>query len=159
MLTLGSKQRGFTLLETMIGLCVFIIAGLGTMEMFGLMNQNATANRALSAARLLVSAKIAKAQTDVYTPSNGVTPVGCKQPTSGTLANQDASDPFDFAPTNVTVIGGTDTGPVITGTMNQSVSTFEAKSGTLLVTFWLNFTYRGKTYTVTQSTLRAPDQL
>ena len=108
---------------------------------------------------MLVSAKIAKAQTDIYTPSNGVTPAGCSQPTSGTLANQDASDPFDLAPSNLTVIGGTDTGPLIIGTMNQYVSVFEAKSGTLLVTFTLNFTYRGKTYTVTQSTVRAPDQL
>ncbi len=149
----------FTLVETMIGLAVFVIAGLAVIEVIGLINQNSTADRALTAARMLVGEKIAKAQTDTYTPSNSVIPVGCVQPTSGTLANQDTSDAFDFSSSPVTVIGSTGTGPLITGTMNQYVSTFESASGSLLITFTVNFTYRGKAYSATQSTIRAPDQL
>ncbi len=144
----------------MIGLSLFVIAGLGVMEMIGLINQNATANRALTAARMLVQAKISKAQTDTFTPSNGVVPLSCSAPTSGTLANQDTvNDPFDFSATPVTIVGSSDTGAVITGTMNQAVSTWEASSRTVLITYTLNFTYRGKAYSVTQSTIRAPDQL
>ncbi len=155
------RHGGFTLLETMIGLAIFIIAGLGVMDMIGLINQNTTVNRALTAGRMLVQAKISKAQTDVYTPSNSVVPLSCTQPT-GTYANQDTTDPFDFSATStspVTVVGSSDTGPVITGTMTQAVSTFEAASRTLLITYTLTFTVRSNTYTITQSTVRAPDQL
>jgi hypothetical protein len=138
---------------------VFVIAGITVIDVFGMMNQKSTADRALTAARLLVGEKIAKAQTDTYTPPNGVIPVGCEQPTSGTLANTDTSDPFDFSSSPVTIIGSSATGPVITGVMNQYVSTFESASGSLLITFTVNFTYRGKTYSVSQSTIRAPDQI
>ena len=66
------RRAGFTLLETMIGLMVFVIAGLTVIEVLGLINRNSTTDRALTAARMLVGEKIAKAQTDVYTPTNGV---------------------------------------------------------------------------------------
>ena len=162
-----TSRAGFTLLETMIALAVFVVGGLGMMEVMGYMNNNATANRAMTAARLLVGAKIAKAQTDTYTVNNGTVPVGCQQPTSGTLANQDPNDPFDIPATSVPIITYADSSDylfsnkitTITGTMNQYVSTYEAASGSLLITFTLNFTYRGKTYTVTQSTIRTPDQI
>ncbi len=182
------RPAGFTLLEVMIGLSLFVIAGLGVMEIIGLINQNATVNRALTAGRMLVAAKIAKAQTDVYTPSNGGVPLSCTAPISlpndgpyptsakpnaftgnAPYVNKDSAavDPFDFRadpndPTNGTqlmVIGNADNGTFITGTMTQTVSTYEATSKTLLVTFTLTFSYRGKSYTVTQSTIRAPDQL
>ena len=154
-------SAGFTLLETMIGLGIFIIGGLGVIETLGLINNNSTVDRVMSAARLLVGAKIAKAQTDTWTPNNGVVPVGCV-PSAGVYATQDTNDPFDFAATSttpVTVIGSADTGANITGTMAQTVSTFEAASRTLLINYQLTFTYRGKNYTVSQSTIRAPDQL
>ena len=153
------RQAAFTLLEVMVGLMVFVIAGLTVIDVIGVMNQNSTVDRALTAARLLVGEKIAKAQTDTYTPTNSVTPVGCQQPTSGTLANQDTSDAFDFNSSPVTVIGNSVSGAVITGTMNQSVTTFEAASGSLLITFTVNFIYRGKAYSVSQSTIRTPDQI
>ena len=153
-----ARRAAFTLLETMVGLSIFLIAGLGVMEIIGLINQNATANRAISAARLLVGAKISKVQTDTYTPSNNVVPVGCVAPANN-IAVADSADPFDFAGTGVTIIGSTDTKTVISGTLTHYVSTFESASHALLITYTMNFTYRGKTYTVTQSTCRAPDQL
>lgn len=154
----GPRRRAFTLLETMVGLSIFIIAGLSVMETIGLITQNATANRATSAARLLVQSKISKAQTDTYTPSNNVIPVGCVAPT-GNIAVADAADPFDFAGANVNIVSSTDTGAVITGKLYHYVSTFESASHALLITYTMSFTYRGKTYTVTQSTVRTPDQL
>ncbi len=156
---------GFTLLETMIGLSLFVIAGLGVMEIIGLINQNSTANRALTAARMLVQAKISKAQTDTFTLSNKVYPASCIDPSLNAAAITAAGytvipDALDFVDTGTfTVVGSSDTGPVITGTMARSVATFEAASKTLLVTYTLTFTYRGKNYSVTQSTIRAPDQL
>lgn len=162
---LGSGRAAFTLIEVMVALSVFVIGGLGVIQVLGIINNNVTVDRALSAARILVGAKIAKAQTDTYTPSNGVVPMGCVAP-SPDEALKDPGDNFDFGKASasassypVTVVGSADTGPVITGTMHQSVSTFEAKSGSLLVTYWLDFGYRGKTYSVSQSTIRTPDQL
>ena len=149
----------------MIGLSIFIIAGLGVMEIIGLINQNATANRALTAARMLVQAKISKTQTDVFTPSNKVYPASCIDPglsaaSITALGYTVIPDPLDFDETvPVTVIGSGDTGPVITGTMTRTLASFETASRTLLVTYTLNFTYRGKSYSVNQSTIRAPDQL
>ncbi len=142
----------------MVGLAVFIIGGLGVIEMLGLLNQNATVDRALTAARMLVGAKIAKAQTDTWTPSNSVVPLACVVPT-GNVAGVDPNDAFDFNGNNVTVVGSSDTGPVITGTMNQYVTSYEGAGQSLLITYTLTFTYRGKTYSVSQSTVRAPDQL
>ena len=150
----------------MVALAIFIIGGLGVIETLGLINQNATADRALTAARMLVGAKIAKAQTDTWTPSNNVVPLACVAP-AGNIATKDPADAFDFdggsnnvtPVTPVTVVGSADTGAVVTGTMYQYVTPFESASQSLLITYTLTFTYRGKTYSVSQSTVRAPDQL
>ena len=154
------RRAAFTLIETMVALAIFIIGGLGVIEMLGLINNSATVDRALTAARMLVGAKIAKAQTDTWTPSNNVVPLACTTP-PGNVATADPADAFDFNGSNnvVTVVGSTDTGAVITGTMNQYVAPFETASQSLLITYTLTFSYRGKTYSVSQSTVRAPDQL
>ena len=143
----------------MIALAVFVIGGLGVIETLGLINNNATVDRALTAARMLVGSKIAKAQTDTWTPSNNVVPLGCVAPT-GNVATKDPADAFDFDGNNdVVIVGSADTGPVITGTMNQYVTPFESAGQSVLITYTLTFSYRGKTYSVSQSTVRAPDQL
>ena len=125
------------------------------------------------AARLLVGAKIAKVQTDTYTITNKVVPVGCVAPANN-LALTDPKDSLDslnanFNPpglptptpgTQLQVVGSTTAGvsPIV-GTMYHYVSTYEAASGSLLVTYRMDFLYRGKTYSVTQSTIRTPDQI
>ena len=43
--------------------------------------------------------------------------------------------------------------------MYQYVTSYEGAGQSLLITYTLTFTYRGKTYSVSQSTVRAPDQL
>jgi type II secretory pathway pseudopilin PulG len=159
------RTAALTLIETMVALSVFVIGGLGVIQVLGVINNNAAVDRALSAARILVGAKIAKVQTDTWTPTNGVVPTGCVAPIPDE-ALADPEDSFDFgklmaaAPTYpVAVIGSLETGTVITGTMHHSVATFEASSGALLVTYRLVFAHRGKTYSVSQSTIRVPDQL
>ena len=161
----------------MVALAIFIIGGLGVIEMLGLINNNATADRALTAARMLVNAKIAKAQTDTWTPSNSVVPMACKTPYTGpsgtNVPYEDLTDGFDAS--GVTAVAADNTAtivspivvnapdasanPLITGTWTQTVTDFEVASQSKLITYTLTFTYRGKTYSVSQSTVRAPDQL
>lgn len=175
-------HTGFSLVEVMVALAIFIIGGLGVIEMIGTMNNNATADRALTSARILVGAKIAKAQTDPWLPASidtskpnvpsGANPAAICAPGPGNKALRDPNDPYD--PYGVTVDASNNilteadpfvvTSPdttadqAITGVMYQYVSTFEAASSSKLITYKLDFLYRGKTYSVSQSTVRSPDR-
>ena len=167
------KHAAFTLLEVMVATGIFVIGGVGAIQVLGMINTAATLERAYSAARLLVGAKIAKAQTDTYTTTNKVVPTGCIAPANN-LALTDSKDGLDSlnanfntpgspAPTpgtQIQVVGSTTAGvsPIL-GTMYHYVSTYEAASGALLITYRLDFVYRGTTYSVTQSTIRTPDQI
>ena len=156
-----------TLLEVVVALGIFVIGGLGVVQVIGVLNRWAALDRTMSAARLLVSAKIAKAQTDAFTISNNVRPMACwvqaqsvesvVSPTTG--ATHWENDGFDFDGTNVPIIYSNPTVPVVQGTLFRTTQVFEASSNTVLITYQMQFTFQGKVYNVSQSTVRAPDLL
>ena len=159
-----------TLLEVMVALGLFVIGGLGVAQVIGFLNRWAALDRSLSAARLLVSAKIAKAQTDTFSPSSNVRPMACwvqaqavesiTSPTASTPSDPHwENDAFDYDGTGVPVISSDATGTVVQGTLSRTTQVFEAVSNTVLITYSLQFTFQGKPYTVSQSTIRAPDLL
>ena len=176
-------RGGFSLVEVMVALAIFIIGGLGVSAMIGPINNMATADRALTSAGVIVCAKIAKAQTDPWLPASidptklnipsGSNPTGVCPPGPGNKALKDATDPYDLYGVTVDtsnnilteidplVVTSPDTTPdqAITGIMYQYVSTFEAAGGSKLITYKLDFVYRGKTYSVSQTTVRSPDRL
>ena len=176
----------FTLLETLIGLSVFVIAGLGVLEIIGLFNQQAALNRAMTAARAIVDAKINKVLTIRYDLRTSQAPLGfavtgsvktingliCGVPDdpANTATTTPAAGSDSYAPdatdswggpegtTPLTLVADVNGNAIVAGNLYRNVSTFDPLTHTLEITYSLAFQVRGRTYLCRETTLRAPDQ-
>jgi hypothetical protein len=90
--------------------------------------------------------------------SNSV-PVDCVL-TSGSAVQctADPADPYDIGPT-VTLLDSSDspTTGTIFGTLYRNTYTMESTGKTVVIDYTLSYTFRGKTYTDSISTVRARD--
>jgi Tfp pilus assembly protein PilV len=151
------SRAGMTLLEVMIGLTLFVIASIGFVGAHFMLNTRATRLRIDAVAYSILRAKIAKDMTDPWL-SNSV-PVDCVL-TSGSSVQTtaDPNDPYDVGPT-VTLLDSSDSPstPTVTGTLYRNTYTMEAAAQTVVIDYSLAYTFRGKTYTDSASTVRARD--
>jgi prepilin-type N-terminal cleavage/methylation domain-containing protein len=132
------RSAGFTLVEVMISVAMLgLIAGVSLWALSS-DNNAASVNRYMIAAKMVAQARIDEAQAVTYTTTGAVPPV---------LATGSTT-------TAVTIADGT---PPMTGTMTTSVAVADATLGVRRVSATINYTFRGRPYSVTLATARAPD--
>jgi Tfp pilus assembly protein PilV len=149
-------QRGITLLEVILAMTVFVVATIGFVGGYFMLNTRATRLRYDAVAASLLRAKIAKDMTDPWLSLT--TPVDCVL-TSGTVATTaDPNDPYDIGPT-VTLLSSSDSPqtPSISGTLYRNTYAFESAAQTVVIDYQLVYTFRGRNYTDYASTIRARD--
>jgi type II secretory pathway pseudopilin PulG len=142
-------ERGFMLIEMVIGLMVLVVAA--STIFFGLtqMNRIASGARLFTAAQFIVQSNINTIQADgPFVPQNSQIPT---ELTLGTTSSSNVpiyTDPFS----GLTFVSGTLTSTV-SNISNTSLSEYA-----YLATVQLNYSYRGKLYQVAESTVRGSDQ-
>lgn len=147
-----------TLLEVVVALTVFVVGALGTVAVYGLINDWAARNRCAAAAASVLHAAVNKVLTD---PWDTTIPVGC-QLTGGNFVDNvdDPNDPFDVG-SEVTLLSASasPTTGVVTGKLKHNVRAADgAAVPTVLVDFKLTYVFRGQSYDSTAATVRARDR-
>ncbi len=122
-----------------------------------MLNTRATRMRVDAVGCSILRAKIAKDMTDPWL-SNCV-PVDCVLTGGATVQTiADSNDPYDVGPA-VTLLDSSDspTSATISGTLYRNTYAMEAAAQTVVIDYSLTYTYRGKSYTDSASTVRARD--
>jgi hypothetical protein len=102
-------------------------------------------------------AKVAKVLTDTWIPQS--VPVDCVVTSGEQQTTADPNDPYDVGPTVVLLSNSDAPGTgFVSGTLYRNTRAFEAAAKTVVIDYRLNYTFRGKTYNVYASTVRAEDK-
>jgi type II secretory pathway pseudopilin PulG len=135
---LRRRTAGIALAEIMIA--VSILIAMAGISLFALSSDNnlAAVNRNLLAAKTVAQAQIDEAQSVTYT-------------TTGTVPSVLATG---TSTSTVTIAEGP---PALTGTRTTTAAVTDATLGIRRVTVRVTYTYRGRPYSVTLATARAPD--
>jgi prepilin-type N-terminal cleavage/methylation domain-containing protein len=149
-------QRGITLIEVLVAMLVFTVATVSFTVAYGLVNKRATRVRCDAVASAILRAKIAKVLTDTWITQS--VPVDCVVTNGQQLATADPNDPYDVGPT-VVLLSASDSPQTgfVTGTLYRNTYAFEAAAQTVVVEYQLTYTFRNKTYSLYESTVRARD--
>ncbi len=148
---------GFTLLEVMVGITVFILSSLGFTYSYQMLNTRAARVRCDAAAQAILRAKVAKVLTDPWIPLS--VPVDCVVTSGKQLTTADPNDPYDVGPTVIlqSQSGSPQVG-VVTGSLYRNTYTFESAAKTVVIDYTLTYVFRGITYNCYASTIRAADK-
>jgi prepilin-type N-terminal cleavage/methylation domain-containing protein len=143
------SQRGFTLVETIIGLMILVIAASSIFFALSQMNRIAAEARLYTAAQFIVQSNINTIQSDSpFVPQNSQIPA---ELTLGTTSSNNVPIYVDPATGN-TVASGTLT-TTVTNISNTALSEYAYQA-----TVQLAYSYRNKVYQVVESTVRGSDQ-
>ncbi len=150
-------NAGITIIEVIIALSVFTLATVSFTMAYGLINARATRLRCDSVAASILRAKVAKVLTDTWIPAS--VPVDCVVTSGEQQTTADPNDPYDVGPT-VVLLSGSDSPQTgfVSGTLYRNTRTFESAAKTVVIDYRLNYTFRGQTYNVYASTIRAADK-
>ena len=144
-----SRNRGFTLVEAVIGLMILVLAASVIFFAFSQMNRLASVARLYTAAQFIVQSNIDTIQNDTpFIPQSGQIP---SELTVGVTSSNNVPIYVDPA-TNNTVVSGTLT-TTVSNISNASLTEYA-----YLATVQLAYTYRSTTYQVVESTIRGSDQ-
>jgi prepilin-type N-terminal cleavage/methylation domain-containing protein len=151
-----ASSRGLTLIEVVIAMTIFVVASIGFTGSYFILNTRATRLRVDAVAYSLLRAKIAKDMTDPWISNS--TPVDCVVTSGSAQTTADSSDPYDIGPT-VTLLDSSDapSTPTITGTLWRNTYAMESAAQTVVIDYYLTYSFRGKTYTDSASTVRSRD--
>ena len=150
----SSRSRGFALVEVAIGAFMIGLIAVGSVQALGVMNRNASSNRVLTNARAIVQRNIDNALS-VTASKNSVPAILAITPSSGTVYDDDAG-----ASNVVTVVlQGASNVQLVQGTLTRIVTAVSNTDGADVrqVTFRLNYTYRGRSYAYSLTTMRSID--
>ena len=141
-------ERGFMLIEMMVGLMMLVIAATTIFCGLTQMNRIASGARLFTAAQFIVQSNINTIQADSpFVPQNSEIPT---ELTLGTTSSNGIPIYIDPA-TGSTVVSGTLTATV-TNISNTSLSEYAYQA-----TVQLTYSYRSKVYQVVESTVRGSD--
>ena len=147
------KEAGFTLVEILTTSGVLIVVGATAMYALTFINRYASSTRVQAAAQSIVQNQIDQVLSrGPYVPQNTPPDIPTVLVAGTTVSN------------NLPVFIDPDTGAaLVTGTLTTTVQDTGAKYTNtplyvLQVSVTLNYTFRGKAFTVVMDTLRGPDQ-
>jgi len=142
------SKRGFTLVETMIGLTMLVLAAGSIFLALSQMNKVASIARLYTAAQFIVQSNINQIQSDgPFILQNGQYPNSLLFIKTGTPSVNNSYPVYVDPATSLTQVTGTLT------TSGSAIGTTYAYA-----TVELTYTYRNKTYDFLESTVRASDQ-
>jgi hypothetical protein len=148
--------RALTLIEVLIALAAFTLAGSAITISYAMINTRATRIRCDSVASAILRAKVAKALTDPWLPQ--AVPVDCVVTNGQQLTTADPNDPYDVGPTVVLLTSNDEVTPLVTGKIYRNTQVFEAAAKTVTIDYQITYSYRGRQYNVYASTVRAEDK-
>lgn len=144
-----SGEGGFTLVETIIGLMILVLAAVVIFFSLAQMNRMAAVARLYTAAQFIVQSNIDTIQSDTpFVPQSNEIP---SELTLGTTSSNNVPIYVDPATSNTVVSGTLST--TVTNIGNSALSEYA-----YLATVELTYMYRNKTYQVLESTVRGSDQ-
>lgn len=157
----SAHNRGFALVEVIMGAVLIGIVAVGSVQALGLLNRNATRNRVITNARAIVQRNIDTALSVTCTTSS-VPAILAVTPATGTVYDDDGGTP------NVVtiVLEGTTSVQLAQGVVTRIVTNVPTSQlpsdcsavDVRRVTFKLDYSYRGQAFpTYSLSTLRAID--
>ena len=148
-----ATQKGFTLTEILITSGVIVVVGATAMYGLAMINKYAASSRVQAAAQSIVQNQIDQILTaGPYVPTNAPPDIPTILTMGPTVTN------------NVPVFTDPEsTSTLVTGTLTVNIQDSGAKNGVtplyvLQAAVTLNYTFRGRPFTVAMNTLRAPDQ-
>jgi len=150
-----SHERGFTLVEAVIGLMILVLAASVVFFALSQMNRQASIARLYTAAEFLVQQQIDEIQTDTpFIPQNSQIP---SELAVGTVTTNPTISAVDINPST----SSTTYNVMLTGTMTSTVSNI-SNSGlseyAYLAQIQLTYSYRNTKYEVDAWTIRGSDQ-
>jgi type II secretory pathway pseudopilin PulG len=160
------SREGFTVVEVLIGLFVFVLVSAGALWGLNQLNYYASVNRLYTAAQTLAQNQIDQILTKgPYTASPSATP-SPNVLQLGTYYTDPRNPLFTYGTAQSVPIyyytSGVSTVSVVMGTIATTVANQTASvGGTNLnlrkATVVVTYTFRNKTFTVKMDTIRAPD--
>jgi prepilin-type N-terminal cleavage/methylation domain-containing protein len=142
-------ERGFTLVETMIGLMILVVAASSIFFALSQLNRAASVARLYTSAQFIVQSNINTIQSDSpFVPQNSQIPSELALGTTSTTGVPIYVDPA----TGLTMASGTMTSTV-TNISNTTLNEYA-----YVATIRLSYTYRSTNYQVVESTVRGSDQ-
>lgn len=148
------RPQGFTLVQVMVASAIIVIVGLASVQALVLMNRKAAVMRTLNNARAVVQRNIDTAMGVPYTTTLEP-PILALTPTSGSVYDDDGGGDNLV---NVALLRNGTTAWV-KGTLTRTVIAETNPESAVLrrVTFSLTYTYRGRPYNYSMTTLRTQD--
>jgi type II secretory pathway pseudopilin PulG len=147
--TRRASVQGLTLVETMIGLMILVVAATSVFFALGQMNAIASSARLATAAQFIVQTNIDTIQSDSpFVPQNSQVPTELSLGTTTTTGVAIYTDP---ASGHVMASGTLTT--TVSNISNSSLSEYA-----YLATIQLSYSYRKKAYQIVASTVRGSDQ-
>lgn len=151
-----SGVRGFTLLETVVGLMILVVAASAIFFAFVQINRMASIARLYTAAQFIVQSNIDTIQSDGPFVLTGVTSTSQIPPELAIGTTSTTGIPIYVDPsTGYTMASGTLT-TTVSNISNTSNSTNPEYA--YLATVQLSYSYRSTVYQVVASTVRGSDQ-
>ncbi len=147
------KSAGILLIEAAVGAAALALVIVGASQALLTANRIAAASRVLTAARSVVQRNIDTALTTTFTQAS--TPAILAYPANGVVWDDDGGGD------NTVQISVQDnnTAIVASGVLTRTVTALSNADNAVVlqVTFSLTYTYRGRTDTVSMTTIRARD--
>ncbi len=175
-----APASGMTLVEIMVSLAILVLTTVGGVSGFVMLNQYASSLRNISSAKALCQERVEEVQTMTFNPPLTVPTVpgqtdGQTYYPLGQLTNYDATGKLTASGTLTTasaepvqvylqqdgtantVPGTRTTSVALSSLTDSSTGNTGASLKVVMFTATVTYTYRGKSYSYSMYTLRAPD--
>ncbi len=157
------RNQGIALTEVLIAAILVSLIAMGSIQSMTLLNRDAAATRMLTNARAIVQRNIDTALSVTYTSdlSTPIPAILALTPSQGSVWDDDSG-----APNMVDVaLQGSSGAQLVQGALTRIVTEVDPvdavdkidQAKIRKITFQLNYTYRGKPFTYSLSTMRAID--
>jgi type II secretory pathway pseudopilin PulG len=148
------NASGFTLVQVMVATAIIVIVGLASVQALVLMNRKAATMRVLNNARAVVQRNIDTAMGVPFTSTSTPAILATTTASGSTYDDDGGGDNL----VNVALLRA-GTSAWLKGTLTRTVVAESNSDGADIrrVTFSLSYTYRGKVYSFSMTTLRTQD--